>query len=546
MRNCLFALLALLIRLPFVQSAEPTLVAHWPLESDAREQISNLKSEPEAVQFSNPLSAAQFDGRDSIIRVQDASAQLNLGSQPFTISVQVRADASTEDSPGDILSLFDPATRTGLQLGIATQTGVTNSQPNSRQLHFSIDQGRIESAFTDHGKLGNAVYIFSLCVHQGRLYASTCHPGETESGRVYRFEEGDRWTDLGSPDKANAVSAMAVFEGQLYVASSKYRLAGSSLSESQNPHFGGGIYRLGPDDKWIACGRLSAETEAVGSLVVFKDQLYAGSLYKPAGFFRYDGQETWTALPTPNGKRVEAMTVFNGGLFASCYDEGSVFRFDGQAWEQVGAIPMATQTYGFAVHRAQLYVSEWPQAHVYRYLGGTRWEDTGRLGNELEAMPLLVHNGKLYSGSLPLGEVYRFDETAWTRIDQVDRTPDVKYRRAWSMAHYRGRLFVGTLPSGRVVSIEAGRNATWDHEFPTGWHHVAAVRDTERLRLYVDGKQVAQSAAFDSRQYDLTTTAGLQIGLGAHDHFDGAIKNLRIYRGALSVESISELAGESP
>lgn len=546
MRNCLFTLLALLTWSPLVRASEPSLIAHWSLERDAREVISNLKSEPEAVQFSEPPSAAQFDGRASIVRVPGAAAQLNLGTQPFTISVHVRADASTEDLPGDILSLFDPATRTGLQLGIATQTGVTNAQPNSRQLHFSIDQGRIEPAFTDHGKLGNAVYIFSLCVHQGRLYASTCHPGETESGRVYRFEEGDRWTDLGSPDKANAVSAMAVFRGELYVASSKYRLAGSSLSESQNPHLGGGIYRLGKDDQWIACGRLSAETEAVGSLVVFQDQLYAGSLYKPAGFFRYDGKETWTALSTPNGKRVEAMAVFNGGLFASCYDEGSVFRFDGQKWEPVGVIPNATQTYGFAVHRAQLYVSEWPQAHVYRYLGGTRWEDTGRLGNELEAMPLLVHNGKLYSGSLPLGEVYRFDETEWTRIDQVDRTPDVKYRRAWSMAQYRGRLFVGTLPSGRVVSIEAGRNATWDHEFPTGWHHVAAVRDTDRLRLFVDGKPVAESAGLESAQYDLTTSAPLQIGLGAHDYFHGAIRNLRIYRGALSAESVSKLAAESP
>lgn len=546
MRNCLFTLLALLTWTPLIQAADPSLIAHWRLERDARELISNLNSEPESVQFSEPLFAAQFDGRASIIRVPGASAQLNLGAQPFTISVHVRADASTEDLPGDILSLFDPATRTGLQLGIATQTGVTNAQPNSRQLHFSIDQGRIEPAFTDHGKLGNAVYIFSLCVCQGRLYASTCHPGETESGRVYRFEEGDRWTDLGSPDKANAISAMAVFQGQLYVASSKYRLAGSSLSESQNPHLGGGIYRLGPGDQWIACGRLSEETEAVGSLVVFQDRLYAGSLYKPAGFFRYDGKETWTALPTPNGKRVEALAVFNGGLFASCYDEGSVFRFDGQSWEQVGAIPLATQTYGFAVHRAQLYVSEWPQAHVYRYLGGTRWEDTGKLGNELEAMPLLVHNGKLYSGSLPLGEVYRFDDTRWTRIDQVDRTPDVKYRRAWSMAQYQGRLFVGTLPSGRVVSIEAGRNATWDHEFPTGWHHVAAVRDTDRLRLFVDGKPVAESARLESAQYDLTTSAPLQIGLGAHDHFHGAIRDLRIYRGALSAESVSKLAAASP
>lgn len=546
MRNRLFTLMALLTVTSSIESAEPQLIARWPLDVDSREVVSQLKSETVSVVYPAVDRAAQFNGRDAIIRVPDGSTQLNLGSQPFSISVRVRADASTNDLPGDVVSMFDPTSRTGFQLGIATQTGVTNAQPNSRQLHFSIDQGRIEPAFTDHGQLGNAIYVFSLCVCQGRLYASTCHPGESETGRVYRFEGGTRWTDLGSPDRANAISAMTVFQGHLYVASSKYRLAGSSLSESQNPHFGGGVYRLGPDDKWIACGRLSAETEAVSSLVVFQDQLYAGSLYKPAGFFRYDGGGTWTALPTPNGKRVEAMAVFNGGLFASCYDEGSVFRFDGQAWEQVGAIPMATQTYGFAVHRGQLYVSEWPQAHVYRYLGGTRWEDTGKLGNELEAMPLLVYNGKLYCGSLPLGEVYRFDESRWTRIDQVDRTPNVKYRRAWSMAQFQGRLFVGTLPSGRVLSIEAGRNATWDSEFPTGWHHVAAVRDADRLRLYVDGKQVAETSTFDSSHYDLNTQAPLQIGFGAHDHFHGALQDLRIYRGALPAESISQLASESP
>ncbi len=83
---------------------------------------------------------------------------------------------------------------------------------------------------------------------------------------------------------------MAVFQGELYVASSKYRLAGSSLSESQNPHLGGGIYRLGNDDQWIACGRLSAETEAVGSLVVFQDRLYAGRSTSPPGSFGMTGR----------------------------------------------------------------------------------------------------------------------------------------------------------------------------------------------------------------------------------------------------------------
>ncbi len=105
-------------------------------------------------------------------------------------------------------------------------------------------------------------------------------------------------------------------------------------------------------------------------------------------------------------------------------------------------------------------------------------------------MPLLVYNGKMYGGTLPLAEVYRYDNNSWNRIGQVDKTPDVKYRRAWSMAVYQGRLFVGTLPSGRVLSIEAGKNVTYDHEFPSGWHHIAAVRGDRSLKLFVDGSKL--------------------------------------------------------
>ncbi len=533
--------------------AEPEMIAHWPLRENvesASGQIAGSTVEgltfgeigPEGAQ----RLAARFDGERSVIRVP-TSPTLRLGAEPFSISGWVYTDGSTTDVPGDILSQYDPVTRTGFHLGLYSHGGVTNSQSNSRQLHFGIDQGRIEPDFTDHGQLGNAVYIFSLCVCQGRLYASTCHPGESEAGRVFRFEEGQKWTDLGSPDLSNAISAMAVHEGQLYVASSKYRLAGSALSESQNPHFGGRVYRLGADNSWVFCGSLSPETEGVASLVVFQGQLYAGSLYKPAGFYRYEGGEKWTSLPTPGGKRVEALTVFNGGLFATSYDEGSVFRFDGKEWATVGVIPRATQTYDFAVHRGSLFVSEWPQAHVYRYTGGTHWEDAGKLGSELEAMPLLVYNGKMYGGTLPLAEVYRYDgQTDWSRIGRVDHTPDVKYRRAWSMAVYQGRMFVGALPSGRVLSIEAGRNATFDREFPAGWHHVAAVRGADRLQLFVDGVKVGESARFEPSQYDLKSDQPIEIGFGAQDHFQGGLSNLRLYRGELTPLQISELATESP
>ncbi|MBI3861235.1 MAG: LamG domain-containing protein [Planctomycetia bacterium] len=533
------------------RAAEPVLIGHWPLRGSDREQTgAALKITSRGVEFdaAGPggaaRTAARFNGRDGVVEVADAEA-LRLGTGDFSISLWVNTAAETDDVPGDLVSQYDPATRNGFHLGLYSHGGVTNAQSNSKQLHFGIDQGRLEPEFTDHGRLGNAVYVFSLCVHDGRLYASTCHAGAGESGRVFRFEGGNRWKDLGSPDKANAISAMATFNGSLYVASSKYRLAGSALAESQNPNFGGKVYRLGDDDKWVPCGVLSPETEAVASLIVFRGRLYAGSLYKPAGFFRYEGGERWTACATPDGKRVEALTVFNGAIFATCYDEGSVFRFDGSAWEHVGKIPEATQTYGFAVHRGSLFVSEWPKAHVYRYAGGTNWVDAGRLGEELETMPLLVYNGQMYGGTLPSAAVYRFDgDTNWTKIGRVDHTPDVKYRRAWSMAVFQGRLFVGALPSGRVLSIEAGRNATYDRELAAGWHHVAAVRGGGKLQLYVDGKLVGESAVLTPGDFNLTNRQPLRIGFGAQDYFRGDLTDVQLYRGALSPGQVLNLFQE--
>ena len=71
------------------------------------------------------------------------------------------------------------------------------------------------------------------------------------------------------------------------------------------------------------------------------------------------------------------------------------------------------------------------------------------MGDELETMGMMVYNGKLYAGTLPLAEMYRYDgDKTWTRLQQLDLTPDVRYRRAWSMAVHGGRLYCGTLPWG--------------------------------------------------------------------------------------------------
>ncbi|WP_417737210.1 LamG-like jellyroll fold domain-containing protein [Rosistilla oblonga] len=524
----------------------PGPVGHWKLSGDVADHSEHenhgtsrgvdLKA---SGRDGKAETAGGFDGRKSFVEVAD-SPSLDFAGNDFSIGMWVNTAAELDDVLGDLVSKYDPVSRRGFNFSIQNYSGVTSSQANDRHLHFGIDNGSPVGQWTDHGQLGNAVMIFGMAVYQGQLFAGTCEAGPTQSGRVFRYD-GKTWTDCGSPDKCNAVSAFAVYDGKLYAGVSKYRLGGSSLEESENPNLGGKVYRYDGDDSWTYCGTLP-ETEAINGLVVYRGKLYAGSLYAPAGFFRYEGGTEWTSCGTPDGKRVESLTVYNGAIFASGYDEGAVYRYDGERWEHLGILEGANQTYGFATHRGDLYVSEWPNAKVFRWGGGKNWFPAGQLGEELETMPLMVYNGKMYGGTLPLAEVYRFDDPNWTQVGRLDHTPDVRYRRTWTMAVFQGRLFAGTLPSGRVHSIEIGRNVSYDHALPSGWVHLTAVRDGKQLRLHVNGKQVATSTAYEEDDYNISNDRPLQIGFGAHDYFNGKMSDLRVYNRALTNDEIEQLA----
>jgi hypothetical protein len=527
------------------------LVGHWPLTGDVQDQSGRGQhGVNRGVMFpriaaNGRRAAGAFNGLGGHVEIPLRPDTL-AGTSDFSLAAWIELTDDTTDLPGSIASRFDPRQRRGFSLGFVTNTGVTSSQANFRQLEFGIDNGRDEPAWTDHGRPGNALLIFALCVHEGALFAGTCESGKSEAGRVWKLNERNEWTDLGAPDRCNSVSALATFGGELYAGVSKYRLAGSALAESENPNLGGRVYRYRGGQEWEACGQLP-ETEAIGGLVVFGGRLYASSLYKPAGFFRYEGGQSWTSCPLPNGKRVEAMAVWNGGLYASSYDQAHIFRFDGEAWTDLGQVgpPENTQTYSFAVYRGEMYVGTWATGKVFRYGGETNWIDCGRLGQELEVMGMMVHNGSLYAGSLPLAEVYRYDtQQNWNRLVQLDQTPDVKYRRAWTMAQYRGRLYCGTLPSGRVWSFAAGANVTHDRELKPGWHHLVAERRADRLRLHLDGRQIAESTAFDPAQFDLTTELPLKLGAGSTDFLKGRLYDVKLFRGALTAREIADLASE--
>src|SRR5262249_17474502 len=157
--------------------------------------------------------------------------------------------------------------------------------------------------------------------------------------------------------------ALAAYQGKLYAATAKYRFAGSSLKESENLNHGGKVFRYEGDKNWTEVGRFP-DTEAIGGRVTYKNRPYSSSPYRPAGFFRLDG-DRWTSLPTPDGKRVNSLGVFGGYLWATSYDGGRVYRYDGKTWKDYGQVGDNTQTYSFVVHGSRLCVGTWPSGKVF-------------------------------------------------------------------------------------------------------------------------------------------------------------------------------------
>lgn len=393
----------------------------------------------------------------------------------------------------------------------------------------------------DSGRPGDSLFAFSLATHDGALYAGTCEPAKNATGRVYRYEKDKTWVDCGRLDASNSVTALTVYQGKLYAGTGKYRVAGSSLPESENTNLGGKIFRYEGGKNWTDCGQLPG-VEAVGGMVVFRNQLYASSLYKPAGFYRYENN-AWVNCGVPDGKRVEALAVYNDFIYASSYDGGKVYRYDGKSWTDCGQLGDNTQTYSFTVYKGKLLCGTWPSGKVYQFEDINQWTDMGRLGEELEVMGMSVYNGRLLAGTLPLAEVYSYEgPNKWVKSARLDHTPDVKYRRAWTMAEHQGKLFCSTLPSGKIHALECGRVASMESTFPDGWHHVSAMKRNGQLMVFVDGKLSAVSSLFTPSDFDLTNTAPLWIGKGMGDFFCGKLSDVRIYNRALDDFEINLLA----
>jgi hypothetical protein len=539
--------LSLFIAFTTLAHGDEGLVAHWKLSQDGKDSSPRgHHATNHGVRFED--GSAVFDGIDSWLEVP-VTKSLKSGKRPFSIAAWIHTDKQLDDVLGDVLTCYDPAARTGFTLSLMNYAGVTSAQSNWRNVLFGIDAGQIDSAWTDCGRPGTNQQVKSLVVFDGGLYAAVWEPAEGEAGHVYRYSGGTKWIDCGSPDKANAICGMAVYDGKLYAGSELYSGGGSSLPLSPNENHGGRVYRYEGGTRWTDVGKI-ADVRSVSGLAAYQGKLFAGTgttgawrdTPRTRGMYRYDGEGKWTSCGCPD-LRVTHLSVYNGDLFGLSYDAGGFFRYDGGTdWTRLGPVPDTSQVYSTAIYEGRIHAGTWPTGSVFRFEGPQQWINTGRLGEEKEVMGMAVYNGKLYAGTLPLAEVYRYDgQDKWVSTGQLDKTPDVRYRRAWVTAVYDGKLFCGTLPSGHVFSLEAGKSVTYDRALPAGWHHLAAVKSAARLKLYIDGKHVGDSTQFDADNFNLNSAGPLKIGFGQHDYFNGKMKDLRIYDRALSTSDIERV-----
>lgn len=548
----------------------PALVAQWKLDGDCRDSVGSHHGEGHGVKFvegrnGKPSGAALFNGEGAFIEVPHAET-FPFGVREFSIALWVNLSEDLTSVVGNLMSKYDAPRRTGFNFTICGSSPGYSGMSDARNVHFGIDSG-VCGSWAECGKPWKSnPLIGTLIVYKGNLYTGIADASRPEDAcRVFRYAGGTEWIDcgrLGNDLRNPTVFSVAVHRGNLYAGTGQWDWVKARAGVAGPNH----VYRYEGGKEWRDCGQFG-NGYRVMSLASFKGDLYASD--DMLKVYRYEGGTKWAycgQLSDGSERLVNCITAYRGHLYGSTHP--GIYRYDGgTTWVTIGRGPFnCTQVHKLQVYDGHLYAGTWPHGRVLRYEGEGQWTDCGQLGIPTdkyqinEVNDLTVYNGKLYAGVIPKAEVYRYEGGQdWTMLRRLVSNPDWSpssyptWCRVPSLTVFQGRLFQGTstcmghydpmVPpeAGRVFSMEAGKNVSYDDDIGAGWKHLVAVRQGGRLKLYVNGAPQVTSSAFDNSDYDITNTLPLLIGSGALNYFTGTLDDIRIYGGALTANQVQDL-----
>lgn len=547
----------------------PKLVAHWPLRQDARDVVGSLHGQAEAVVFGQ--NGATFNGRDARIQVPSADT-LIFGTRDFSIAAWVRCKRPMSSTLGDILSKFDPAMRRGINLHVAGSSPAYSAMSDARHVHFGIDDGYL-GEWIDHGKPWPSNSLVSnLVAYRGTLFCGIADADRPEDrAHVFRLRGDNEWVDcgrLGTDANHHSVMSLLVHDGQLYAGTGiwDWVQALGGLKGAPAPA-ATRVFRYEGGTTWRDLGQVGHGSRVL-CLASFQGELFAGLDRIGAGrAFKYNGRE-WIDCGAPDGKNLECFLPWGGTLFAATHGNIYVYR-GGQEWRSIGTAPHdINQIHSMQAFGGKVLLGTWSQGYVLRHRADNDWEKIGRLGLPEgskpinEVMDLTVYNGKLYAGLIPKAEVYRYERDGdWTRLGSLAKHPDWSeeavetWARVTCLSFFRGRLFAGTgscqgraldAPAdsslGRVFSIQAGQVVSHEHDIGGDWTHITATRRGRRLELFINGQKTESAELRAGPAFNINNAAPLWIGFGSQNFFDGQIADLRWYDGPLDAAAIQKLS----
>ena len=283
---------------------------------------------------------------------------------------------------------------------------------------------------------------------------------------------------------------------------------GLGARELPNRTPGGQVYRVTPDGCWTYCGHpgsedatpedvptagyASGKADDAFAFTVYRGRLYCASNHR-RGAFLYEGGDRWTTSARITGSSPSPSIV------AGCTRSSTAARCTATGVDRSGPTaavrldrPRPTER---SPAQADSTSARGPRARctvTMEARRGPRWK-----GSAMSARSWAWPSTTARSTSAPC----RWRTSGeWTTSDSRSWAPSTRPPRRFGASGH-GRL------SGQALRRHAAlrprmrhgsrdRMATWDRAFPSGWRHVAAVRDGGVLRLYVDGVAVAVSTAF--------------------------------------------------
>lgn len=278
-------------------------------------------------------------------------------------------------------------------------------------------------------QFGSEVYVYDLCVYNGKLYGST-----SIGGKLLEWNGVDAWVQVA--DKLNSQSSvfcLTVFNGKLYGGTSP----------------GGRLFEWNGVDAWVQVGTTGQSD--IYSLCVFNNKLYAGT-GSNAKLFEWNGVDTLTEVaPQLNSQvGIRSMVVFNNKLYAGTSNGGRLFEWNGtDAFVEVAPqISSQIIIISMVVHNEKIYGSTYSSGLLLEWNGVDAWIIAApQIATYTGIHSLISFNGSIYGSTSTVGKLYKWNnENAWVEVAPQLYSQTVVY----GLTEYNGKIYGGTTPNGNL------------------------------------------------------------------------------------------------